>query len=91
MTLYNKYRVTENGEQVEDCFVLEPESDEAARIALHTYAAAIDDDELAADIREWLAAIEVEEYDHSDRKPENLDAWHEANEEIGRILYGDDE
>lgn len=55
--LYEKYEVRKDGEIVEDCFVLEPESDSAAREALITYAERTDDDELAADLREWVVDI----------------------------------
>jgi len=55
--LYEKYEVRKGGEPVEDCFVLEPESDSAAREALITYAEHTDDDELAADLREWVVDI----------------------------------
>ena len=50
--LYAKYDVTKDGESVEDCFVLEPEDDRAARAALKAYAAATENDELAEDLRE---------------------------------------
>ena len=40
--LYAKYEVTKDGETVEDCFVLEPEDDRAARAALKAYASATD-------------------------------------------------
>lgn len=52
--LYSKYEVRRGGEPVEDCFVLEPESDEAAREALWTYAAETDNEELSEDIKMWL-------------------------------------
>lgn len=50
--LYEKYSVTKDGEEVTDCFVLEPEDDRAARAALKTYAAVTDNDELEQDLRE---------------------------------------
>ena len=52
--LYDKYEVKKDGEPVESCFVLEPESDSAAREALWTYADETDDGELANDLKEWL-------------------------------------
>lgn len=55
--LYKKYEVRKGGEPVEDCFVLEPADDPAAREALLSYASATEDDELAEDLREWA-------YDH---------------------------
>lgn len=58
--LYEKYEVLKDGEPVEDCFVLEPESDKAARLALEEYARRTDDEELAQDLREWVAIIGME-------------------------------
>lgn len=55
--LYEKYDVRKDGEPVEDCFVLEPASDEAARRALEAYAQFTEDEELTQDIREWLTQI----------------------------------
>ena len=52
--LYDKYEVYKNGEPVKDCFVLEPEKDQAAREALARYAGSTTNESLAADIREWL-------------------------------------
>jgi len=55
--LYEKYEVRKDGEPVESCFVLEPESDSAAREALIEYAEHTDDEELAADLRSGVADI----------------------------------
>lgn len=55
--LYEKYEVTKNGEPVEDCFVLEPEDDSAAREALIRYAEVTDDEELAEELDEWVIDI----------------------------------
>lgn len=55
--LYSKYEVTKDGESVEGCFVLEPEGDSAAREALIRYAEETDNEELAEDLREWVADI----------------------------------
>jgi len=52
--LYEKYTVRKDGKEVENCFVLEPESDPAAREALWTYIDTTDNDELAEELREWL-------------------------------------
>lgn len=52
--LYEKYDVRKDGESVENCFVLEPESDPAARQALWEYASATDDSELENDIKTLL-------------------------------------
>jgi len=56
--LYPKYAVRKasTGEMVEDCFVLRPDRDEAARAALRCYASETDNVELALDIIEWLDA-----------------------------------
>lgn len=76
--LYNKYTIIDNrtGEVVtEECFVLKPKTDEAARIALKTYADAIDyekpygefwtdfkgNPKLASDIRKMIDHIEKED------------------------------
>jgi len=56
--LYGKYEVYEDGEPVNSCFVLEPESDKDAREALRTYADSTENDELAADLREWMDQLE---------------------------------
>lgn len=55
--LYEKYEVTKGCELVENCFVLEPEDDSAARAALIRYAEETDNEELADDLREWVVAI----------------------------------
>jgi hypothetical protein len=60
--LYAKYEVRKDGAPVEECFVLEPEEDAAARRALETYAEETDDEELAQDLRVWLAAIAIEQH-----------------------------
>lgn len=52
--LYEKYEVYKDGEAVPNGFVLEPESDPAAREALIRYADATDDHELAVDLRMWM-------------------------------------
>lgn len=52
--LFQKYEVYEDDEPVEDCFVLEPESDPAARHALSEYARRTEDKELANDLRHWV-------------------------------------
>lgn len=52
--LYGKYQVTKDGEPVDECFVLEPRDDPAARRALEAYADATDNGALASDLREWV-------------------------------------
>lgn len=56
--LHGKYRVEKNGEPVEDCFVLEPAEDSAAREALRQYADATENDKLASDLRAWLSEMQ---------------------------------
>lgn len=56
--LYEKYEVRKDGEIVEDCFVLEPESDEAAQAALATYALETDDEDLFEDLDAWLQDLD---------------------------------
>jgi hypothetical protein len=55
--LYEKYEVYKDGEPVPNCFVLEPESDSAAREALIRYAEETDDEELADDLRKWVTRL----------------------------------
>lgn len=55
--LYSKYHVEKDGESVDECFVLEPADDPAAREALEAYADATNNDELADDLREWVRSL----------------------------------
>lgn len=64
--LYKKYEVRKDGEPVEDCFILKPRTDEAARRAIETYIEKTENDEFADDLRSWLAAIEIEEAEWND-------------------------
>lgn len=57
---YNVYKVEDNS-KVNDCFVLRPQKDEAARAALLTYADKTDNYLLANDIRKWINSIKAEE------------------------------
>ena len=59
--LYGKYRVEKDGEVIEECFVLEPENDPAARIALAAYAEATEDQELTDDLHDWLGCLNLGE------------------------------
>lgn len=61
--LKRKYVVlkSDSGEPVEDCFVLRPDKDKAAIVALLAYAGATDNQVLAKDIRAWISAIPAEE------------------------------
>ena len=58
--LHSKFEVLRDGEPQEGCFVLNPESDPAAREAIDTYAEATDNEALAADLRDWLASLPTE-------------------------------
>lgn len=53
--LYGKYDVRKDGDRVDDCFVLEPSSDPAAREALRAYAESTENEALADDLREWVS------------------------------------
>jgi hypothetical protein len=50
--LHAKYEVYRDGEEIEDCFVLEPDNDPAAQVALRAYAMATGNDDLAEDLFE---------------------------------------
>ena len=54
--LYPKYTVINNqtGQEVYDCFILKPMSDEYARQALLYYADICDNESLKNDIKAWL-------------------------------------
>lgn len=53
--LYGKYAVYKDGEVVEECFVLEPAIDEAARDAILVYSEVTDDERLSQDLIDWMA------------------------------------
>lgn len=58
--LYPKYNVTkaETGEAIDgECFILRPDRDPAALVALAAYAVTTDNKELAADIKNWLQQL----------------------------------
>ena len=55
--LYKKYEVTQHGEHVDECFVLRPETDEAAVAALRRYAQVTTNRELANDLWDWMFQI----------------------------------
>lgn len=57
--LYRKYEVVEHktGQIVNNCFVLEPLADKAARIALDVYAEITNNRLLAKDLRNWMDKI----------------------------------
>lgn len=57
---YNVYKI-EDGSVVNDCFVLRPQKDKAARAALLEYAKSTDNPALAEDIRKWIDSIRKEE------------------------------
>ncbi len=56
--LWGKYTVTDNGGYaVIDCFVLRPERDATALAALIHYAALTPNENLAADLQDWIERI----------------------------------
>ena len=61
--LIRKYIVfkSDTGEPVENCFVLRPDKDYAARCALAAYAQNTDNGILADDIERWIEALESED------------------------------
>lgn len=58
--LKRKYVVlkSDTGECVENCFVLRPDKDPAAKAALMAYAAATKNEKLAEDIMSWLSSMD---------------------------------
>jgi hypothetical protein len=52
--LHEKYDVYEDNEPVQDCFVLRPHNDPAAKEALLVYAEQTDNKALAQDLRDWV-------------------------------------
>ncbi len=58
--LYAKYEVRKGDKPVEDCFVLRPDRDSAARVALLAYAYATDDLRLRSDLHRWVQRIQDE-------------------------------
>lgn len=59
--LHAKYDVRSDGKHITDCFVLRPETDEAAQAALRVYADHTTNEELSADLTEWLEQIEEDD------------------------------
>ena len=57
--IYDKYEVRrkETGEVLDNCFVLRPTTDTAARIGLAAYAEATHNPQLAREIRVWLKKL----------------------------------
>ena len=51
--LYDKYNIPSGS------FLLKPERDSAARAALRTYAAVTDNEQLSADITEWVNRLDA--------------------------------
>lgn len=60
VTLKKKYRVTlsSSGKPIENCFVLQPDVDEAARTAMALYAQLTQDMNLKLDLISWLKCYE---------------------------------
>ena len=69
--LYDKFEVyrRDSGNPVDECFVLVPEDDAAARDALREYARSTDDDQLAAELRGWLIALDERARDENPELP----------------------
>lgn len=63
--LYDKYRVQKgpHGDDVPDCFVLQPTKDHHARVAILAYARSVkaENPKLAADLFIWLEKLEDED------------------------------
>ncbi len=55
--LYDKYVVTKDGKVVDDCFVLRPRNDPAARAAIDEYANVTDSPILSVHLLIWLKDI----------------------------------
>jgi hypothetical protein len=90
--LYAKYDVTkaDSGELVTDCFVLRPDRDPAALIALREYARVTKNPRLAEDILAWVGDFEpltLEEV-HALEKETDLDkrpftwVWYQSLEHV---------
>lgn len=62
--LYDKYQVVRSATGAAlprgSCFVLVPDKDPSARVALAAYAEATDNAALARDIRDWLDALRLD-------------------------------
>lgn len=67
--LHERYSVAKDGEAVEECFVLEPGDDPAAREALIAYAEETDNDDLAQDLREWVTEVCMRRDAQTDQSP----------------------
>lgn len=61
--LFDKYEVLKDGEEQDACFVLKPETDDAALEALRTYANTTEDLQLRSELRGWIMAIEEGKHD----------------------------
>lgn len=60
---YDVYKVSD-GSKVNDCFVLRPQKDFAARIALRVYALYCGNSQLKEDIYKWLRGLPKLEVTH---------------------------
>lgn len=69
--LYDKYEVLKDGEPIDgEAFILRPDRDHAARMAIIAYAEATDNEELADDLLEWVGEIRRSLSTESDDEPE---------------------
>lgn len=77
--LYGKYTVTKaDGTPVTDrCFVLKPDKDIAARMALLTYAEYTCDEQLRNDIHQWLGLMLEQTKRNPDCKSCEHSYWHD--------------
>jgi hypothetical protein len=84
--LYGKYIVHKNDlTPIYDCFVLRPDKDLSAVVALRAYAAATENKKLAEDIYNWIGRLEYKKslgkqlsggwIPVSERLPENQPSW----------------
>jgi hypothetical protein len=66
--LYNKYTVINNetGKPIEgEAFILRPDKDDMALIALEAYAEATENQSLKQDIKEWVRYLKFERGQHT--------------------------
>lgn len=79
--LYVKYEVRkkEDGSTVDNCFVLRPDKDKHAIVALNAYARSVkaDNPALARDIRLWLASLL-----HREEYADAVKTWQEIENDL---------
>lgn len=90
--LKRKYivRKSDTGEAVDGSFVLRPDKDTAAVVALRAYARATDNETLAADIIKWVGAEESDPLTLEDLKGmDGEPVWREQPGHDGRWVFVD--